>query len=148
MDKTGIAPPFGGMVKFGVFSWQVVPDSPSSGTAQPVPAPGVAVQEASEPGGFAAFAPMLFLLPVFGLLFWQSRSQQKKQAAAVADLKKGDRVLTQSGVIGRIAVLGDRTVELEMVPSSATKITVLKSSLAGRDSDADPVKSGKTPGKP
>lgn len=87
---------------------------------------------------------MLFLLPVFGLLFWQSRSQQKKQTAAVADLKKGDRVVTQSGLVGRIASLTDRYVELEMLPSSATRITVLKSCLAGRDSDSDPVKSGKS----
>lgn len=87
--------------------------------------------------------PLLIFLPVIALLFWQSRSQQKKQAATVADLKKGDRVVTQSGLIGRIASLSDRYAELEMVPSSATKVTVLKSSLTGRDSEAEAPKKAK-----
>lgn len=130
-------------MKFGVFSLQVVPDGPSLGTAQPAPPAGTAVQNAPEPGGLGSILPLLIFLPVIALLFWQSRSQQKKQAATVADLKRGDRVLTQTGLVGRISSLSDRYAELEMVPSSATKITVLKSSLTGRDTDAEAAKSAK-----
>ena len=44
---------------------------------------------------------MLFPLLLVGMLvfiFWSSRSQQKKQDAAISQLKKGDRVVTQSGL--------------------------------------------------
>jgi preprotein translocase subunit YajC len=77
---------------------------------------------------------MLVFIPVMLLLFWQSRSQQKKQAAAVAALKKGDRVLTQSGIVGRLLGYEGKYAKLEL-PPSGVKITVLKSSLTGIDAE-------------
>ncbi len=134
-------------MKFGVFAFQAVPDAPSVGTSQPAPAPGAAEAPAPAPDGFGSFLPMLILVPLLGIMFWQGRSQQKKQEAAVAGLKKGDRVLTQSGLVGRVASLGERYVELEMVPSTTTKFTVLRTAIAGRDTEGDPAKSAKAAAK-
>jgi preprotein translocase subunit YajC len=64
-------------------------------------------------------------------MLWSSRSQQKKQAAALADLKKGDRVLTQSGLVGKLVEIGDRYAKVELAPG--VKVEVLKSGLLGRD---------------
>jgi preprotein translocase subunit YajC len=89
----------------------------------PPPAPGG--------GGPNLFFMLMLFLPLFFLLFWMPRSQQKKQAAALAKLQKGDRVITQSGLIGKLVELGERTFKLEIAPG--VKIDVLKSSIAGKD---------------
>jgi preprotein translocase subunit YajC len=81
----------------------------------------------------------LIFIPLILLLFWQSRSQQKKQEQAIAGLKKGDRVVTQSGLVGRLLELDTRYARLEIAPG--VKVQVLRTSLAGRDAED----SAKTP---
>jgi preprotein translocase subunit YajC len=77
------------------------------------------------------FIPILLLVPLLVLMFWSSRSQQKKQAQALDGLKKGDRVLTQSGLVGKLIELGDRYAKVELAPG--VKVEVLKSGLLGKD---------------
>lgn len=80
---------------------------------------------------------LLMFVPLFFLLFWMPRSQQKKQAAALAKLQKGDRVVTHSGMIGKLVEMNERTYKLEIAPG--VKIDVLKSAIAGKDgADAAP----------
>ena len=58
---------------------------------------------------------MLFPLLLVGMLvflFWSSRSQQKKQDTAISQLKKGDRVVTQSGLIGRLVEIEPRYAQI------------------------------------
>jgi preprotein translocase subunit YajC len=89
------------------------------------------------PGGPNLFFMLMLFLPLFFLLFWLPRSQQKKQAAALAKLQKGDKVVTQSGMLGKLVEIGERTYKLEIAPG--VKIDVLKSSVAGKDgADAAP----------
>jgi preprotein translocase subunit YajC len=76
---------------------------------------------------------MLMFLPMLLLIFWQSRSQAKKAEAAVAELKKGDRCVTQSGLIGKLVEIDSRYAKLELAPN--VKVTVLRSSLSGRDQE-------------
>jgi preprotein translocase subunit YajC len=124
---------------FAVFAFQSVPPAPgrvgSPVTTQlPDKAPSGSDSAPATPGG-GAFG-MLFPLLLVGMLvfiFWSSRSQQKKQDAAVSDLKKGDRVVTQSGMIGRLVDLEPRYAKLEIAPG--VKIQVLRTSLSGRDAD-------------
>jgi preprotein translocase subunit YajC len=75
--------------------------------------------------------PVLLLVPLFFLLIWSNRSQTKKQAAAISALQKGDRVVLQSGLIGRLVEIGDRTAKVEI--ASGVKVEVLKSSISGKD---------------
>lgn len=82
---------------------------------------------------------MLFMLiaflPVILLMWFTSRSQQKKQKALESKLKKGDRVLTQFGVVGKISELGDaRYVKLEVAPG--VRIQMLKTAIAGIEGEA------------
>ena len=79
---------------------------------------------------------MLFPLLLVGMLiflFWSSRSQQKKQETAISQLKKGDRVVTQSGLIGRLVEIEPRYAKLEIAPG--VKVQVLRTSLTGRDAE-------------
>lgn len=76
---------------------------------------------------------LLMFAPLMLLLFWQSRSQTKKQEKAVSELKKGDRVLTQSGLVGRLLEVDKRYAKLELAPG--VKVQVLRTSLLGRDQE-------------
>ena len=88
--------------------------------------------------------PLLIFIPLIFFLFWQTRSQQKKQEAAVAALKKGDRVVTQSGLVGRLMEMESRYAKVELAPG--VKVTLLRSSLAGLDS-SDASAKGSEPAK-
>jgi preprotein translocase subunit YajC len=80
--------------------------------------------------------PLLILIPFILILFLQGRSQQKKQEAAISGLKKGDRVITQSGLVGRLVSIEGRYAELQL-PPSGTKVTILRSGLVGRDAEGE-----------
>ena len=75
--------------------------------------------------------PLFLFVPIILLLLWSSRSQQKKQQAAIAALKKGDRVVTQSGLVGKLVDLGDRYAKVEIAPG--VKAEILRSGLLGKD---------------
>jgi preprotein translocase subunit YajC len=104
------------------------PAQPATGQQQPDGAPQA---PPDSPGAMSLLFPLLLLLPLFLIMFWSSRSQQKKQAAALGALKKGDRVVTQSGLIGKLLDVGDRYAKLELAPG--VKVEMLKSGLAGKD---------------
>jgi preprotein translocase subunit YajC len=69
----------------------------------------------------------LIFLVMYFLVF---RPQQKRNQAIkdmMANLKKGDQVVTSSGMIGRIDRLGDQEVLLEI--SDSVRIRILKSTI-------------------
>ena len=103
--------------------------APAQAPQQGQPPPAGAPAEA--PGGaFGVMFPILLLLPLLLLMFWSSRSQQKKAAANVASLKKGDRVLTQSGMVGKLIEVGDRYAKVEVAPG--VKIEILEERAPGQ----------------
>ena len=66
-------------------------------------------------------------------------AEQNRPFAAKAQgakLEKGDRVVTQSGLVGRLVSIEGRYAELEL-PPSRTKVTILRSGLLGRDAEGD-----------
>jgi preprotein translocase subunit YajC len=128
-----IGPPLGGILIFSVFAFQAVP----SREAAPAPgAPGAPGAPAESPGVAFGLLPLLILIPFALIMLWQGRSQQKKQEATISGLKKGDRVLTQSGLVGRLLAIEGRYAKLEL-PPSGTKVTILRSGLLGRDTEAE-----------
>lgn len=75
--------------------------------------------------------PMLLVAVMLPLLLFSQRSQAKKQAAAIAALTKGDRVLLQGGLVGKLLEVGDRYAKVELSPG--VKVDVLKNALLGKD---------------
>lgn len=75
--------------------------------------------------------PLALFVPLIIMMFWSSRSQQKKQQKVMSELKKGDWVLTQGGIRGKFVEMGDRLVKIEIAPG--TKIEVLRSAIVGKD---------------
>jgi preprotein translocase subunit YajC len=73
----------------------------------------------------------MMFVPLIIMMLWSSRSQTKRQQKALAELTKGDMVLTQSGIRGKLIELGDRYAKVEIAPG--TKIEVLKTAVLGKD---------------
>ena len=84
-----------------------------------------------QPGSLSLLFPILLLLPLLLIMFFSSRSQQKKQQQVISSLKKGDRVVTQAGLVGKLVELGDRYAKVEVAPR--VKVEILKSGLLGKD---------------
>ncbi len=74
-------------------------------------------------GGFAAFAPLILMVVIFYFLL--VRPQQKKQKehrAMLSNLQKGDVVITQGGIQGKITGLTDSVVTLEIADKVRVKV--------------------------
>lgn len=122
-------------------AWQIVPPAPgrpaqANGSESTPTKTAVGAQPASPPAGqdpgLMGWFPFLILIPFVLILFLNSRSQQKKAQKLLAELKKGDRVLIQGGVVGKLVEMGDRYAKVEIAPG--VKIEVIKSGLLGKDS--------------
>lgn len=85
----------------------------------------------------AAPSPMMNFLPLLAIMlvfyFMLIRPQQKRLREAqdmIGALKKGDKVVTAGGIIGKITKLvDDATVNLEI--ASGVEVSVVKSTITG-----------------
>jgi preprotein translocase subunit YajC len=74
--------------------------------------------------------PFVILIP---FLFMSFRRQKKEQQAR-GKLKKGDTVLTQSGLIGELVDLDDRVAKVKIAPG--TTVRVVATGLSAFDPNA------------
>jgi preprotein translocase subunit YajC len=102
------------------------------------------------PGGDAQAAPPqlgilgnpLFMFAAMGLLLLlvvlpNMRRQKKEAAARLAAMKNGAKVVTTSGIIGRIIHIKDGEDEV-VIKSDDTKLRILRSAIATVTSDDAP----------
>lgn len=87
---------------------------------------------ADSSGGGAFFIQTIPLVLVFGI-FWflMIRPQQQRaraHQAAIAAVKKGDKVVTGGGLIGRVTRVTEGEVEIDL--GQGTKVTAVKSTLS------------------
>jgi preprotein translocase subunit YajC len=80
---------------------------------------------------FASILPLLMIFVVFYfLLIKPQQKRMKAHQAAIAGLKKGDKVVTGGGIIGKITKLNDaETVTVEI--ASGVEVVVAKSTISG-----------------
>jgi preprotein translocase subunit YajC len=83
------------------------PAAPSSG-------PSGSPQGAASP--LAGFMPILLMLVVFIPFFFMMSRRQRKEQQARSALKKGDRVMTNSGLIGELIETDDRIAKVKIAP--------------------------------
>lgn len=84
---------------------------------------------AAKPSFLMQMVPILaFVAIFFFLVIRPNAKKQKVQQEFLAQLKRGDEVLTSSGIFGTIEGLTDKFVTLEV--AQGVKIRVLRSSVA------------------
>jgi len=91
-------------------------------------------------GALAQFLPLILIFAI--MYFLLIRPQQKKvkeHQAMVEALRRGDQVITQGGLIGKVVkVKDDNEIEVEL--SENVKVRVVKSTIATVMSKTEPAK--------
>ena len=94
-----------------------------NGLAQAAPAGG---------GGFLG-NPIFMILAMFAIMYFLVLRPQSKKAKEhqkmLSELKKGDEVATQGGIIGKITGMKDNEVTLQL--QEGVRVRVLRSSVTG-----------------
>ena len=88
---------------------------------------------AAAPSGGASFfiqtIPLVLVFVIFYMLLIRPQQKRMKEhQAEIAAVKKGDRVVTGGGLIGRVTKVGDSEVEVELAPN--IRVQALKSTLS------------------
>jgi preprotein translocase subunit YajC len=89
--------------------------------------PGVA-QDASTPTAPASSSPLsgfvmpLMMLVIFVPFFFLMNRKQKKETQARASLKRGDKVMTNAGLIGELVETDDRVAKVKIAPGVTVQI--------------------------
>lgn len=79
--------------------------------------------DAAVPSSLMSFAPLVLILLVFYFLIM--RPQQKKfkvHQQMLSGLKRGDKVITSSGIVGRVTKVGEQFFTVEIAPSVEVEI--------------------------
>lgn len=73
--------------------------------------------------GITPFIPLIMIFGVFYFLILRpQQKRQKEQQQFIQNLKRGDMVVTQAGIIGTIKTVGDKFVTLEVDQNVSLKI--------------------------
>src|SRR5215203_6181483 len=95
--------------------------------------------EASTGGTFDALkglAPMLLIFVIFYVvLMLPMQKQRKALAQMIANLKKGDRVITNGGLYGEVTAVEGVTVMLRIADN--VRVRVAKSAISGLEGEGD-----------
>ena len=97
------------------------------------------------PGGsdfLIQLMPIVLMFVIFYFLLFRPQQQKLKQhREMIANVRRGDTVVTSGGIIGKVSkVIDDREVEVEIAPD--TKVRVLRGMLAEVRVKGEPVKDG------
>ena len=91
----------------------------------------------------SAITQFIPLILIFGIMYFLLiRPQQKKakeHAAMVAAVRKGDQVVTQGGMIGKIVKVRDGG-EVEVEIADGVKVRLIQSTISTVMSKTDPAK--------
>ena len=80
-------------------------------------------QAAGQGSGLYSFIPLILLMVVFYfLLIRPQQKRAKEHKALLADLKKGDEVLTNGGVIGKVLDTDETFASIEIAKNLQIKV--------------------------
>lgn len=73
--------------------------------------------------GLISFIPIIGMVLIFWFLIIRPQmKQQKDHRAKVAAVKRGDQIVTSSGIIGKVSKVDDEHVEVEIAQGVKVKI--------------------------
>jgi preprotein translocase subunit YajC len=98
-------------------------------------------------GGFSGLIPIILMFVIFYFLLirpQQKRNKEHKQM--IETLKKGDRIITNGGIYGRITGLDDTTLTVEIADKVRVKVVRGNVSALAQSAAAAPAKKEKSKG--
>lgn len=95
-------------------------------------------QDAGAAGGLISIIPFILIFVImYFLLIRPQQKKMKEHQAMVAALRRGDQVVTQGGIIGKVVkVKEDGEIEVEI--AEGVKVRVVKSTVATVLSKTEP----------
>ena len=94
-----------------------------------------------EGGAIAQFLPLIL---IFGIMYFLLiRPQQKKlkeHQAMVAALRRGDQVVTQGGIVGKVTKVKDEEGEIEVEIAKGVNVKIVRSTIAQVLNKTEPAK--------
>jgi preprotein translocase subunit YajC len=99
------------------------------------------MQPAAQPGFLEMMVPFIFIFVVFYFLIIRPQGKkQKEHQNFLSAIKRGDEVITASGILGRIEGITDQYITLEV--ADGVRIKMLRNQVAASSRtviDAKPV---------
>lgn len=92
------------------------------------------------------FAPFILIFVImYFLIIRPNRNQAKQRQEMLNAVRRGDTVITEGGLIGRVTkVIGDITGEVEVEIAENTRVRVLRSKILTVEAKGEPVKEAKS----
>ncbi len=98
-------------------------------------------QAAGSAGSGAALAQFIPLILIFAIMYFlMIRPQQKRvkqHREMVSALKKGDQIVTQGGIIGKVSAVRDEELEIEI--ATGVKVRVVRATVSQVLNRTEPV---------
>ena len=91
-------------------------------------------------GAFMQFVPLILIFVIMYFLLIRPQQQKMKQHKAMVEaLRRGDQVVTQGGLIGKVSKVKDEG-EIEVEISDGVKVRVVRSTIAQVLNKTEPAK--------
>lgn len=81
-----------------------------------------AAPAAADSGAMSLLFPFLLIVAFYFLILRPQHKRSKEQMAMLAALQKGDEVVTSSGIVGRVAKLGDNYISVEVASNTVIQL--------------------------
>lgn len=100
--------------------------------------PAYAQSAAGGVGGFGQFIPLILIFAImYFLLIRPQQKKAKEHKAMVEALRRGDQVVTQGGVIGKVTKVKENN-EVEVEIAEGVKVRVVQSTIVTVLSKTEP----------
>lgn len=94
------------------------------------PAYAQAAGGSSALAGLGSFVPLILIFVImYFLMIRPQQKRMKEHRAMVEALKKGDEVVTQGGLVGKVVSVRDNEADVEIAPG--VKVRVIRSTITG-----------------
>jgi preprotein translocase subunit YajC len=91
------------------------------------------------PSMFLQFAPILLIFVIMYFLILRPNQQKQRQhREMVANVRRGDTVVTSGGLIGKVAKVDDSEVQVEL--AEGVRVRIVRSMIAEVRAKGEPVK--------
>ncbi|WP_420586733.1 preprotein translocase subunit YajC [Ruegeria sp.] len=94
-----------------------------------------------EGGEIAQFLPLILIFAImYFLLIRPQQKKMKEHQAMVEAVRRGDQVVTQGGLIGKVSKVKEGENEIEVELAENVKVRVVKSTIAQVLNKTEPAK--------
>ena len=95
-----------------------------------------------EGGAIAQFLPLILIFAImYFLLIRPQQKKMKEHQKMVSELRRGDQVVTQGGIIAKVSKVKDDN-ELEVEIAEGTKVRIVRNTVAQVLSRTEPASEG------